>query len=88
MPYDSENRRPPVPTQIPVVVKVKQPIAAMIKACSEGNTWALSKLFERGCTIDMLLDANGTTPLMYLVCGTENLSEDHNESIRFLISKG
>jgi hypothetical protein len=88
MPYNTENRRPPVPTQIPAVVKVKQPVSAMIKACSEGNTWALSKLLVRGCNVDMLLDMDGTTPLMFLVSGKEVMSSDQNNSVRYLISQG
>lgn len=88
MPYASESRKPKVPTQIPVVVNVKHPVNAMIKALTEGNVWALSMLLVRGCEVDMLLDEDGTTPLMYLVSRTKTLRDEDHDQIRFLISEG
>lgn len=88
MPYDLENRRPPVPTQIPKVVNVKDPVKAMIKALTEGNIWAMSMLLVRGCSVDMLLDEEGTTPLIYLCSRTKALRPEDNDAIRFLISEG
>jgi hypothetical protein len=87
MPRNLENCRPPVPTQVPVVVNVKNPIAAMKRALSEGSAWALSKLLIRGCTLDMILDENRTTPLMYVV-SMGKLNEGQNNCVRFLLSQG
>lgn len=91
MPYDTENRRPPVPPQTPAVVNVKNPTAAMIKALTTGDVWALSMLLVRGCHVNMVLvgrDVEGTTPLMFLVERTERMCVAHIDSIRFLILEG
>ena len=92
MPYDPEKgihvNHPPVPTQVPRLVMMKDPIASMQKALTEGSTWALPKLLIRGCSIDMLLDEDGTTPLMFLLQKTEKLTVEQNDCIRYLISEG
>lgn len=88
MPNIRESRKPRVPTQIPRVVNVKQPVTAMTKALKEGNVWALSMLLVRGCSVDMTLDEDGTTPLMYIVSETKKLRLKDLDSIQFLASKG
>jgi hypothetical protein len=88
MPRVRENRRPPVPTQVPRVVRVKDPVRAMTKALTRGDTWALPHLLTRGCRVDMLLDEEeGVTPLMFLV-SKETMCVSDLEVMRFLISEG